>query len=61
MTRKIFVVDDDLLFAKLLGANLRNEPAMSVELFSDPHKLLERRTEEPPDDTSLPHDRDRDP
>src|SRR6476646_9738391 len=49
MTRKIFVVDDDLLFAKLLAANLRNEPAMSVELFSDPHKLLERRTEEPPD------------
>ena len=49
MTRKIFVVDDDLLFAKLLAANLRNEPAMSVELFSDPRALLERRTEEPPD------------
>jgi DNA-binding NtrC family response regulator len=49
MTRKIFVVDDDLLFAKLLAANLRNEPAMSVELFSDPHALFERRNEEPPD------------
>src|SRR5437762_14382317 len=49
MMRKIFVVDDDLLFAKLLAANLRNEPAMGVELFTDPQALLERRTEEPPD------------
>src|SRR5256885_3149336 len=49
MMRKLFVVDDDLLFAKLLAANLRNEPSLSVELFSSPQALLERRTEEPPD------------
>src|SRR5690348_16640673 len=49
MTRKLYVVDDDLLFAKLLAANLRNQPGVSVELFDDPRALLERRSEEPPD------------
>ncbi len=49
MTRKLFVVDDDLIFAKLLAANLRNEGALSIELFSDAASMLERRTHEPPD------------
>ena len=49
MTRKIFVVDDDLLFAKLLAANLRNEGALNIELFSDARSMLDRRSEEPPD------------
>ena len=49
MTRKLFVVDDDLIFAKLLAANLRNERALSIELFSDAASMLERRTHEPPD------------
>ena len=49
MTRKLFVVDDDLIFAKLLAANLRNERGLAVELFSDARAMLERRTDEPPD------------
>ena len=49
MTRKLFVVDDDLLFAKLLAANLRNEGSLSIELFPSAQAMLERRTEEPPD------------
>jgi DNA-binding NtrC family response regulator len=49
VTRKLFVVDDDLVFAKLLAANLRNEGALNIELFSDARAMLERRTEEPPD------------
>jgi DNA-binding NtrC family response regulator len=47
--RKLFVVDDDLLFAKLLAANLRNEGSLNVELFSDARAMLDRRSEEPPD------------
>jgi DNA-binding NtrC family response regulator len=49
MTRKLFVVDDDLLFAKLLAANLRNEGSLAIELFPSAQAMLERRTEEPPD------------
>jgi len=49
MTRKLFVVDDDLMFAKLLAANLRSEGALNIELFTDPRAMLERRAEEPPD------------
>jgi DNA-binding NtrC family response regulator len=49
MTRKLFIVDDDLVFAKLLAANLGGEGALSVELFSDARKMLDRRLEEPPD------------
>ena len=49
MARKLFVVDDDLLFAKLLAANLRNEGSLAIELFPSAQAMLERRTEEPPD------------
>jgi DNA-binding NtrC family response regulator len=49
MTRTIYVVDDDLLFAKLLAANLRNEGGLNIELFSDARVMLDRRAEEPPD------------
>jgi two-component system response regulator AtoC len=49
MTRKLFVVDDDLIFAKLLAANLRNEGSLAIELFPSAQAMLERRTEEPPD------------
>jgi DNA-binding NtrC family response regulator len=49
MTRKLFIVDDDLVFAKLLSANLRAEGALSIELFSDARTMLDRRLEEPPD------------
>jgi DNA-binding NtrC family response regulator len=49
MTRKLFVVDDDLLFAKLLAANLRNEGAFNIELFPSARAMLDRRIEEPPD------------
>ena len=49
MMRKLFVVDDDLLFAKLLAANLRGEGSLSIELFSDARSMLDRRAEEPPD------------
>ena len=49
MTRKLYVVDDDLLFAKLLAANLRNEAGLNVEIFRDARSMLDRRSEEPPD------------
>jgi DNA-binding NtrC family response regulator len=49
MTRKLFIVDDDLVFAKLLAANLGAEGALSIELFSEARAMLERRLEEPPD------------
>src|SRR6478672_8788464 len=49
MARKLFVVDDDLIFAKLLSANLRNEGSLAIELFPSAQAMLERRTEEPPD------------
>ena len=49
MARKLFVVDDDLLFAKLLAANLRNEGSLAIELFPSAQAMLERRAEEPPD------------
>ena len=49
MTKKLFVVDDDLVFAKLLAANLRDEGALNIELFTEGRSMLERRTEEPPD------------
>ena len=49
MARKLFVVDDDLIFAKLLAANLRNEGSLAIELFPSAQAMLERRTEEPPD------------
>ena len=47
MTRKVFIVDDDLVFAKLLSANLGSEGALSIELFSDAQSMLDRRLEEP--------------
>jgi two-component system response regulator AtoC len=49
MTRKLFVVDDDLTFAKLLAANLGGEGSLSIELFEDARSMLDRRLEEPPD------------
>jgi two-component system, NtrC family, response regulator AtoC len=49
MTRKLFVVDDDLLFAKLLAANLRNEVGLQIEIFPSGQAMLDRRSEEPPD------------
>ena len=49
MTRKLFIVDDDLIFAKLLSANLGAEGALSIELFTDARSMLDRRLEEPPD------------
>ena len=49
MARKLFVVDDDLIFAKLLAANLRNEGSLAIELFPSAQAMLERRAEEPPD------------
>src|SRR5256885_10362774 len=49
MTRKLFVVDDDLVFAKLLSANLRNEGALQIEIFPSAQAMLDRRSEEPPE------------
>jgi DNA-binding NtrC family response regulator len=49
MTRKLFIVDDDRVFAKLLAANLGSEGALRIELFSDARSMLDRRLEEPPD------------
>ncbi len=49
MIPKIYILDDDLTFAKLLAANLGPAGRFRTEVFDDPEKLFDRYTEEPPD------------
>jgi two-component system, NtrC family, response regulator AtoC len=49
MLRKLYVLDDDLAFARLLAANLTGDGAMRIEVFDDAQKLFDRRADEPPD------------
>jgi two-component system response regulator AtoC len=47
--RKLYILDDDLAFGRLLAANLTGDGALRIEVFDDAQALLDRRAEEPPD------------
>ena len=49
MIPKVYILDDDVTYAKLLGANLGRAGQFKAEVFDDAQALLDRRTEEPPD------------
>ena len=49
MIPKIYILDDDLSYAKLLAVNLGPAGRFRHEVFDDAHKLFDRRAEEPPD------------
>ncbi|HEV2671829.1 MAG TPA: sigma-54 dependent transcriptional regulator [Gemmatimonadales bacterium] len=49
MPPKVYILDDDLSFAKLLAVNLRGAGTFKVEAFEQPEDLFARRAEEPPD------------
>ncbi len=49
MIIRIYILDDDLSFAKLLAANLGPAGRFHTEVFEDPEKLFDRYAEEPPD------------
>jgi len=46
---KIYILDDDLSYAKLLAVNLGPAGRFRHEVFDDAEKLFDRRAEEPPD------------
>jgi two-component system response regulator AtoC len=49
MPPKVYILDDDLSFAKLLAANLRGAGAFKIEVFQRPEDLFARRADEPCD------------
>ncbi len=49
MIPKIYILDDDLSYAKLLAVNLGPAGRFRHEVFDDAEKLFDRRAEEPPD------------
>ena len=49
MIPKIYILDDDLSYAKLLAVNLGPAGRFRPEVFDDAEKLLDRQAEEPPD------------
>ena len=49
MIPKIYILDDDLSYAKLLAVNLGPAGRFRHEVFDDAEKLFDRRVEEPPD------------
>ena len=46
---KVYILDDDLSYAKLLAANLGPAGRFRSEVFDEPDKLFDRYAEEPPD------------
>lgn len=48
MIAKVYILDDDLTYAKLLAANLAKAGRFHTEVFGEQESLLNRRTEEPP-------------
>ena len=46
---KVFIVDDDVTFAKILAANFQRIDEFRVEVFHSPRELLDRKLEDPPD------------
>jgi two-component system response regulator AtoC len=49
MPSKVYIVDDDLSFAKLLALNLKRAGSFGTEVFGSASELFERCAEEPPD------------
>src|SRR2546422_338509 len=49
MVPTIFVLDDDLVYAKLLAANLGSPGRVRTRVFERPDELLAHHAEEPPD------------
>jgi DNA-binding NtrC family response regulator len=49
MEPKVYLLDDDLSFAKLLAVNLRDAGVHRTEVFQSAEELLARRGESPPD------------
>ena len=49
MPPKVYILDDDLSFAKLLMVNLRGAGTFKIEAFQKADDLFARRAEEPPD------------
>lgn len=49
MIPKVYILDDDLTYARLLSANLDEAGRYRREVFESPEELLARRAEEPPD------------
>ena len=49
MVTKVYILDDDVTYSKLLAANLGKAGRFQTEVFEDAQSLLNRRSEEPPD------------
>ena len=49
MPPKVYILDDDLSFAKLLAVNLQGAGTFRIEVFNSANDLFARRAEEPPD------------
>ncbi len=49
MPPKVYIVDDDLSFAKLLAVNLKQAGAFRTEVFESASQLFDRCADEPPD------------
>ncbi|PYO95407.1 MAG: hypothetical protein DMD62_02330, partial [Gemmatimonadetes bacterium] len=49
MPPKVYILDDDLSFAKLLAVNLRGAGTFKIEVFQRADDLFARRAEEPSD------------
>ncbi|UCF18741.1 MAG: sigma-54-dependent Fis family transcriptional regulator [Gemmatimonadota bacterium] len=49
MIPKVYILDDDLTYAKLLAANLGKSGRFRNEVFAAPEEFFTRHTEEPPD------------
>ena len=49
MIPKVYILDDDITYAKLLAANLGKAGKVRSEVFDDHQLLFDRRAEEPPD------------
>ena len=49
MIPKVYILDDDLTYAKLLAANLGKAGKFRNEIFETHQALFDRRAEEPPD------------
>jgi DNA-binding NtrC family response regulator len=49
MPAKVYIVDDDLSFAKLLAVNLKQAGSFRTEVFESASELFDRCADEPPD------------
>ncbi len=49
MIAKVYILDDDVTYAKLLAANLGKSGRFRNEVFATPEEFFTRRAEEPPD------------